>query len=98
MTLPDYILYKDQATQALTTSFALINFVDQISSKAFQSTAIIVSNDESAAANEVHFSFDGTNTHGKIKGGETLTFDRASKTKIYVKGSSAGYSYRLWVW
>ena len=98
MSLGSYILYKDQAAIALTTAFQKIDFVDSLAGKNFVSTGIILSNDETAAANEIHFSFDGTATHGKVKGGETLNFDRASKGSIWVKGSSAGYSYRFWAW
>lgn len=98
MALPNYILYKNQAVTAITTSFVATTFVDAISTTPFQSTGLIVSNDQAAAADLIYFSFDGTATHGEVKGGETLTFDRASKSKIWLKGSSAGYSYRLWAW
>lgn len=95
-----YFFFKDDTTLALTTSFQKIDFVDVLSGTInFQSSGIILSNDESSAGHEIHFSFDGTNTHGKVKGGETLTFNVASKQFIWLKATPAGgYAYRFWAW
>lgn len=78
--------YLDDAVVALTTSFVSNPF-------GFTSKSITVINDSTET---LTFSFDGVNTHGKLKSFESAIMDQRAQTGIWLKSSLAGSAYRVW--
>ena len=49
------------------------------------------------AANDIFFSFDGVNDHGRLIAGEKLTQDFRRVKKIWFRGTG-GDAFRFWAW
>jgi hypothetical protein len=53
----------------------------------------------SGASGGVTYSYNGSDVHGSILAGETLTFDRLKATSVSVKcASTANPAIRIWAW
>jgi len=72
-----------------------VTFVDTLSGTNFISQSIMFSNDGAA---DIQFSFDGTNLHGRVKGGEALQQDFRRAKRIYLKTTGAPVAIRFWAW
>lgn len=82
--------YRDQSITALTTSFVKNRF-------GFMSDELTLSNDETSGSNSVIFSFDGVNTHGTLKPGQSINWPNADRTEIWLKYGTGAPAYRLMV-
>lgn len=69
-------------------------FIDDIDSIPFLCMTIQLANDGAA---DMYFSFDGTNDHGRVLAGETLTQPFRRARRIWLRGT-AGNAYRFWAW
>jgi len=69
---------------------------------AFHAQNIRIFNDESAGSgNDLEFSFDGTNVHGKVLAGEVLEYEDRREAGIAIRPASTGaftVAYRIEVW
>jgi hypothetical protein len=83
------IYFTDQAKLSLTTSFAKAGF-------GFASFSITLFND--ADGKYIEYSFDGTNVHGRVKGGEARKMDFCRHGEIWIRGENGSEAYRLEVY
>ena len=80
--------YKDEVGVALTNAYAIQNF-------GFTSRSFMLINDD--ATGYIKWSWDGINDAGKLKIGESISFDNCKHESIYLKGEIGGEQYRLTV-
>ncbi len=59
---------------------------------------ILVSNDDGTATNTLEFSFDGINVHGRVRGGETLTFRERREAGIAIRLGAGTPAFRIHAW
>jgi hypothetical protein len=76
-----------------------IEFVDVDDQTPFLSHSILIVND-GAAAIDFRFSADlgGGASHGQVGASEQLQLDFKRARRIYLSGTVAGSSFRLWAW
>lgn len=80
--------YSDQSITALTAS--LVQFAYP-----FISRVITLANDETSGTDTVAFSFDGTNVHGTLAPGQSITWDVSTGKVIWLKYVNGAPAYRL---
>ena len=69
-------------------------FVDTGSGVIFQSQTIMLLND---SANDIWFSFDGVNDHGRVVTSEKFTQDFRRERQIWFRGTGAD-TFRFWAY
>jgi hypothetical protein len=80
--------FRDQTVTALTTAFVLFKWD-------FIPGAFSLTNRETSGTDTIVFSFDGTNTHGKLLPNESFTNDTNPPTGIWLKYENAAPDYQL---
>jgi len=84
----DQRYFSDQDIKALTNAYQAFNI-------GFTPNLITVYNDENIADNYIDVSFDNTNLHHRLYGGDVFTWQYQRTTTIYLKGKNGGEDYRL---
>lgn len=63
------------------------------------SGTIRIFNDETSGGNDLEFSFDGTNVHGRVKAGEQLVYRNRIESGIALKSpAAASVAFRVEAW
>ena len=60
----------------------------------FTSHSVIIAND---GANDLFFSFDGINDHGRVLKNEKVSQDFRRAKKVWIRGTP-GDAFRFWAW
>lgn len=92
--------YSDQSIQALSGNWALYSFGNVMDAQ-------LITSDETTGGEDLHLSWNGGDTHFKIKPGETFNQDEHRRNKAYLRigtgAYDAGYSisgmdFRISAW
>ncbi len=78
---------------AITAVYTQVDFVSAVGED-FVSSGQIISN---IGVQSLEFSYDGTNLHGALEKGESITFDDRHRQSVFVR-SASGTTVRIWAW